>query len=152
MASSISKRNSKKRHTIIETAPKATLLMLLTGLFILFIGAFFVQRLDSPVALSEPLALIALYFGGAVGGAFCASRMDGKLSLSSALIASAILCVLLILAKAFVAEPEDPNGALISFITHLLVPLSAVLGALLCNRLKDKKETKNRKNHYRSKK
>ncbi len=152
MASSISKRNSKNQHTIIETAPKATLLMLLTGLFILFVGAFFIQRLDSPVALSEPLALIALYLGTAVGGAFCASRMDGKLSLSSALIASAILCVLLILAKAFVAEPENPNGSLTSFITHLLVPLSAVLGALICNRLKNKKEINYRKNHYRSKK
>lgn len=152
MASSISKRNSKTRHTVIETAPKATLLMLLTGLFILFVGAFFIQKLDSPVALSEPLALTALYLGTAVGGAFCASRMDGNLSFPSALAASAILCVLLILAKAFVAEPEDPNGAWISFITHLLIPLSAVLGALICNRLKIKKEIKNRKNHYRSKK
>ena len=152
MASSISKRNSKTRHTIIETAPKATLLMLLTGLFILFVGAFFIQKLDSPVALSEPLALTALYLGTAVGGAFCASRMEGRLSLSTALAASAILCVLLILAKAFVAEPKDPNGTLISFITHLLVPISAVLGALICNRLKIKKEIKNRKNHYRSKK
>lgn len=152
MASSISKRNSKTRHTVIETAPKATLLMLLTGLFILFVGAFFIQKLDSPIALSEPLALTALYLGTAVGGAFCASRMEGRLSLSTALAASAILCVLLILAKAFVAEPKDPNGALISFITHLLIPLSAVLGALICNRLKTKKEIKNRKNHYRSKK
>lgn len=152
MASSISKRNSKTRHNIIETAPKATLLMLLAGLFILFVGALFIQRLDSPVALSKPLALIALYCGTAIGGAFCASRMDGNLSFPSALAASAILCVLLILAKAFVAEPEDPNGTLISFITHLLVPPAAVLGALIYNRLKVKKEIKNRKNHYRSKK
>ena len=89
MASSISKRNSKTRHTVIETAPKATLLMLLTGLFILFVGAFIIQKLDSPVALSEPLALTALYLGTAVGGAFCASRMDGNLSFPSALAASA---------------------------------------------------------------
>ena len=150
MASSISKRNSKTRHTVIETAPKATLLMLLTGLFIFFDSL--IQKLDSPVAFSEPLALTALYLGTAVGGAFCASRMEGRLSLSTALAASAILCVLLILAKAFVAEPKDPNGTLISFITHLLVPVSAVLGALICNRLMINKEIKNRKNHYRSKK
>ena len=152
MASSISKRNSKNQYTIFETAPKATLLMLLTGLFILFVGAFFIQKLDSPVAFSKLFAPFALYLGAAVGGAFCASRMDGKLSLSSALIASSILCIILILAKAFVAEPNDPRGALISFIAHLLIPLTALLGAWIGNRLRIKKEIKNRKNHYRSKK
>ena len=152
MASSMSIRNSKTQHTVIETAPKATLLMLLTGLFILFVGAFFIQKIDSPVAFSELFAPFALYLGAAVGGAFCASRMDGKLSLSSALIASSILCIILILAKAFVAEPNDPRGALISFIAHLLIPITALLGAWICNRLRIKKEIKNRKNHYRSKK
>lgn len=152
MASSISKRNSKNQHTIIETAPKATLLMLLTGLFILFVGAFFIQRLDSPVALSKPFAYLALYVGAALGGTFCAARMDENLGIASSLIASSILCILLILAKAFIKAPDSTNGWLISIISHLLIPISAILGALICKRLKTNKEIKKRKNHYRSKK
>ena len=152
MASSISKHNSKIQHTVIETAPKATLLMLLAGLFILLLGALIVQSFDSPVALSSPVACLALYSGADVGGCFCATRLDDGLWLGCALISSSLLCVLLILAKAFVAAPEPSKGFMISLICHLLVPLSAVLGALICNRLKSNRKIQNRKNHYRRKK
>lgn len=152
MASSVSKRNSKNQHNIIETAPKATLLMLLAGLFILIIGAFFIQILESPVVFSAPWACFALYAGAATGGAFCSLRLDGKDIAACTFIASLILCALLILAKAFVKAPENPDDSLISFIMHLLVPLSALIGALICNWMKANKGIKKRKNHYRSKK
>ena len=149
MASSISKRNSKIQHTVIETAPKATLLMLLAGLFILLIGALIAQEFDSPVALSSPVACLALYTGAAVGGCFCAARLDNGLMIACSLISSSLLCVILIIAKAFVSAPETTKGFVISLICHLLVPVCALLGAVICNRIKANKEIKDRKKHYR---
>ncbi len=152
MASSTGKRNSKIQHTVIETAPKATLLMLLAGLFILLIGTLIIQNSDSPVALSSALACLALYFGAAVGGCFCAARLNERRMFGCSLTSSSLLCVILIIAKAFVAAPETTKGFAISLICHLLVPACAVLGAVICNHVKTNKEIKNRKAHYRRKK
>ena len=152
MASSISKRNSKTQHTVIETAPKATLLMLLTGLFILFAGAFFIQKLDSPIALSTPLAIFALYSGAISGGVLCSHRLHGRQALACAVISSAVICVMIIIAKAFIEAPQYLNGFVTSLITHLSIPIIAIVGALIGGRIKTNKEFKKRKNHYRSKK
>ena len=152
MASSISKRNSKTRHTVIETAPKATLLMLLTGLFILFAGAFFIQKLDSPIALSTPFAIFALYSGAISGGVFCSHRLHGRQALACAVISSAVICVMIIIAKAFIEAPQYPTGFVTSLITHLSILIIAIIGALIGGRIKTNKEFKKRKNHYRSKK
>jgi CDP-diglyceride synthetase len=152
MASSIIKRNPKIHHTVIETAPKATLLMLLTGLFILFLGALIVRNSASPTLFSAPIAYIALYTGNVLGGFFCSSKLEGTRAATCALASSALLCLLIILAKAFVEPAEEQNGFLISLLTHLLVPLSSVAGALLGERTKINKELKKRKKHYRSKK
>ena len=152
MASSISKRNSKNQYTIFETAPKATLLMLLTGLFILFVVAFFIQKLDSPIALSTPFAIFALYSGAISGGVFCSHRLHGRQALACAVISSAVICVMIIIAKAFIEAPQYPNGFVTSLITHLSIPIIAIVGALIGGRIKTNKEFKKRKNHYRSKK
>ena len=152
MASSTSKHISKIKHTIIETAPKATLLMLLAGLFILFLTSLFIQRLESPVAFSAPFAYFALYLGTAMGGCFCAWRLEGRIALMCAFLSSSILCLLLIVAKAFIASPAATASFLISFITHLLVPAFAMIGELIGNRIKSNTKMKKRKNHYRSKK
>ena len=152
MASSISKRNSKNQYTIFETAPKATLLMLLTGLFILFAGAFFIQKLNSPIALSTPFAIFALYSGAISGGVFCSHRLHGRLALACAVISSAVICVMIIIAKAFIEAPQYLNGFVTSLITHLSIPVLAIVGALIGGRIKTNKEIKKRKNHYRSKK
>ena len=152
MASSIIKRNPKIHHTVIETAPKATLLMLLTGLFVLFVGAFFIQKLDSPIALSTPFAIFALYSGAISGGVFCSHRLHGRQALACAVISSAVICVMIIIAKAFIEAPQYLNGFVTSLITHLSIPIIAIVGALIGGRIKTNKEFKKRKNHYRSKK
>lgn len=152
MASQTSIRNSKTHHTVIETAPKATLLMLLAGLFILFLGALLIRGTASPTVFSAPVALFALYTGSLAGGIFCSSELDGALGITGALIASALLCLLIIIAKAFLAAPENANGFLTSLITHLLIPLFSVAGALIGGKSKQTKELKKRKKHYRSKK
>ncbi len=152
MASSMSNRNSQTRHNIIETAPKATLLMLLTGLFILFLGALFTRNTTSPTSLSAPIAYLALYAGTTLGGFFCASRLEGSSGITSALISSSLFCLLIILAKAFIESPPTPNVFSVSLITHLLIPLSSVAGALLGGRRITNNELKKRKKHYRSKK
>lgn len=152
MASSISKRNSKIQHTIIETAPKATLLMLLAGLFILFLGALIIRGTPSPTLFSAPIAYFALYAGAVIGGYFCSARLEGARGLTCAFASSALLCLLILLAKAFISPSADPNGFWISLLTHLLVPLSSVAGAIIGGRSKTNKELKKRKKHYRSKK
>lgn len=152
MASLIRKRNSKIQHTIIETAPKATLLMLLAGLFILFLGALIIRNTQSPTVLSTPVAYLALYAGTILGGCFCATRLEGLRGVTCAFTSSALLCLLILTAKAFITPVEEPNGFLISLLTHLFVPLSSVTGAIIGGRSKANKELKKRKKHYRSKK
>ena len=152
MASSMSIRNSKTQHTVIETAPKATLLMLLAGLFILILGALCIHNTSSPTFFSAPIAYFALYSGCLLGGVFCSLRLDENLGIVCALISALLLCSLIILAKAFITTPEKTNVFLISLITHLLIPLFSAVGALTGRKYQKNKVHQKRKKNYRSKK
>lgn len=150
----ISKKNGRKAkkqtdvsHTVFETAPKAALLMLFTGLFILFISTFFTLNLPSPVALSRPIALTALLAGSAIGGLFCARRIESPGAFASAALAVLVLVILLIVAKELIPSTVSNSSATFSIVGYIACALSAISGALLGSK---NKKRKRRKKPFRS--
>ncbi len=155
MASSkVKKRTSNNQsdspRTIFETAPKAALLMLLSGLIILLIAALLSLRSSSPLSLAGPAALCALYIGAFVGGLFCSSQTDGADSIISSLIAALMIILLLITAKIFIPKPVASINPMLSVIFHSLTAAAAVLGALVGEKQRSTKRRRKKNKHYRS--
>lgn len=144
-------RNTKKQtdtsHTVFETAPKAALLMLFTGLFILLISTFFTLNLPSPIALSRPIALTALFAGSAIGGFFCARRIESSGAFASAALAVLVLVILLIVAKTLIPSTVSNSSSTFSIVGYISSALSAMLGVLLGSKTQKRKR---RKKTYRS--
>ncbi len=123
----------KSSHTVYETAPKAALIMLLSGLFILLISAAIAIRTASPIDLSRPAALISLYAGAAVGGLFCSKRLtEKKQAATSSLIASVILIIILILCKFIIPGGTYKADLTVSVLLHLLIIPVSALASILC--------------------
>lgn len=144
-------RNTKKQadtsHTVFETAPKAVLLMLLTGLFILLIATFFTLNLPSPVDFARPIALMSLFIGSAAGGFFCAKQTESPNAFAAAAIASVILILLLVTAKVLIPLTVRSSSLIFSIIGYIASIASAMAGVLLGNKTKRKIR---RKKTYRS--
>ena len=149
MASSIIK--TKVQHTVIETAPKATLLMSLAGLFILFVSALLIQNLESPMKLSRVIALFSVYSGVFIGGLYCGNRLNGGSATGASIASSVVVLLLLILAKILIPATTSASGSIYICVMHLLIPIFALLGALVGSRIRVQKETRKRKKYYRSK-
>lgn len=149
--SKTSSRSSKKQadtsHTVFETVPKAALLMLFSGLFILFISTLFTLNLPSPVAFARPIALSSLFIGAAIGGFFCSKRIDAPSSFACGALAVLLLVILLIIAKALIPATVSSIDASFSVIGYLLTAGSAMAGVLLGSKAQKRKR---RKKHYRS--
>lgn len=144
-------RNTKKQsdtsHTVFETAPKAVLLMLLTGLFILLISTIFILNLPSPIDFSRPIALMSLFIGAAAGGFFCSKQIEAPNAFAAAALASVILVILLIIAKTLIPTTVGGNNLTFSIIGYIASMASAMTGALFGSKTKRRKR---RKKTYRS--
>ena len=139
---------ARSERSITETAPKASLIMLLTGLFLLLIMTAVSADTPSPTGLSPILAPVALFSGIAVGGFFCGVRLQGADRYACAAISAAILTVLLLSVKLLIPSPDDRLTFPLGVILHLLTILSAIVGALIASRLPKRKHRK--KSKYRS--
>ena len=138
---------ARTERSITETAPKASLIMLLTGLFLLLIMTAVSANTPSPTELSPILAPLALYLGIAVGGFFCGLRLHGADGYACAAISAAILTALLLAVKLLIPAPDECLTFSVGVILHLLTVLSAILGALLAGRMPKRK--RRNKSKYR---
>ena len=145
--------HSKKREhgtpsvrSITETAPKASLIMLFTGLFVLFVTALFASGTPAPADLSVFLAPAALFLGTTAGGFYCGLRLRGGEGCACAAASSAMLAAVLLLSKLFIAAPKDKLSFTLAVILHLLTVLTAVAGAVIAGRAPKKKRRKKTRN------
>ncbi len=135
-------------HTIPETAPKAALIMLLSGLFVLFISALFILRAESPAALARPLSLVSLYLGAMAGGFYAAKLIpDGQAYIASA-AAAALLVALMVALKFILPDDGDALAPMLSLGLHGAVIGAAAFGTLAG--LKQPARRRKRKKHSRS--
>lgn len=141
-------QGSHAERSIFETAPKASLIMLLTGLFLLLVMAAAATNTPSPAELSPILAPIALLLGIAVGGFFCGVRLQGAEGYACAAISAAILTALLLAVKLLIPAPIERLTFAMGAILHLLTVLTAILGTLIAGRMPKRKRRK--KSKYRS--
>ncbi len=139
---------ARTERSITETAPKASLIMLFTGLFLLLIMTATSANAPSPTELSPIMAPVALHLGIAVGGFFCGVRLQGADGYACAAISAAILTALLLAVKLLIPAPDECLTFAVGVILHLLTVLSAILGALLASRMPKRKRRK--KSKYRS--
>lgn len=141
------KRQSEISHTVFETAPKAALLMLLTGLFILFFSALITLNLPSPAAFAQPIALTSLILGAAVGGCFCSKRLEVPNAYASGAFAVLFLIILLITAKFLIPTTVQSSSTAFNIIGYMLTAASAMAGVSLGS---VSRKNRRRKKHYRS--
>ena len=141
-------RGARAERSISETAPKASLIMLLTGLFLLLIMTLSSANAPSPTELSPILAPVALFLGIAVGGFFCGTRLQGGEGYACAALSAAILTALLLAVKLLIPAPDERLSLAVGVTLHLLTVLTAILGALIAGRLPKRRRRK--KSKYRS--
>ena len=139
---------TKAERSITQTAPKASLIMLLTGLFLLSIMTAVATGCASPTALTSILAPIALFLGVAVGGFLCGAWLDGASGYACGAISAAIVAMILLAVKLFIPAPDGSHPFAVGLFLNLLIILSAMLGVLLSSRMPKRK--RRRKSKHRS--
>ena len=145
------KRYTLGNHTersIFQTAPKASLIMLLTGLFLLLIMTVAATGSVSPTALTSILAPIALFIGVAVGGFFSGTWLEGSRGYACAGVSAVIVAAILLAAKLFIPIPDESHPFAVGIFLNLLIIISAFLGVLISSRMPKRK--RRRKTKHRS--
>ena len=128
--------------SIYETAPKAFLIMLFSGLFLLLIITAFISNTVSPVELTALAAPSALIAGCIIGGFFCGKRLRGADSVVGAVLSSAVLTASLLAAKIFITPPDDRLGFIVTLLLHLLTVAVSALSALSASRVPQRRRRK----------
>lgn len=148
-------RSDKRRHqagashSISETAPKASLIMLLSGLFLLSAFTFFIRNSPSPAELAVHFAPAALLIGAVIGGLFCGARLKGGEGYASAILSTAIIAAMLLAARIFIPAPADRSAMPVTVIFHLLMVAAVTLGTFIANA--KGKQRRRKKPKFRSK-
>ncbi len=127
------RRNASDSHSISETAPKASLIMLLSGLFLLSAFAFFIRNSPSPAELAVYFAPTALLIGVVIGGFYCGTRLKGGESYASAILSVALVTAILLAVKLFIPAPESRSALIVGIILHLMSVAAVTLGTFLAN-------------------
>ena len=144
------KHQAGDSHSISETAPKASLIMLLSGLFLLSAFTFFIRNSPSPSELAVHLAPAALIIGAALSGFFCGTRLNGGEGYTSAILSVAIVTVIILGARIFIPAPTNRSAMLTSIIFHLLTVAADMLGTFLASTKGKQKRRKKPKNRSKS--
>ena len=143
------KRNATDSHSIFETAPKASLIMLFSGLFVLFVLTLLIINSPSPTELSVFLAPASLLSGAAFGGLFCGMRLKGGRGCACAVLSALLVTSILLVARLFVPASLSRSSSVTFTILHLSTLGAAALGTVPANITGNSKRRKIRK--YRSK-
>ena len=138
------------KRSITETAPKATLIMLLSGLFLLLLLTASSVNSPAPADLSAIVGPLALFISVTIGGIFCGMRLQGADKYACAALSAAIMTAILLAAKLLISAPEDRFSPAVGMIFHLLTVLFSILGALVAGRFQG--TARRKKSKHRSKK
>lgn len=131
--------------SITETAPKATFIMLLSGLFLLLIMTVISANSSTPAELSKILGPLSLYAGIGSGGFFCGMRLRGADKFVCAVVSATALTAVLLAVKIIIPAPEERLSLVFGVIFHILAILIAIMGALVADKLPKRKRRKKSK-------
>lgn len=143
-------RGTPDTRSIPRIAPKASLIMLLSGLFLLFLSTLSVINTPAPAELTVFLAPISLFAGTVSGGFYCGLRLQGTEGYACAAISAAILTALLLAVKIIVPAPVDVQSLTFTVIFHILTVFAAVAGVFAANRIPKKRRRKKSRNRSKS--
>ncbi len=144
MKKSRTRNKSVSSHSMFETAPKAALIMLLSGLFIISASTFLALKTISPVSLARPVALCALYVGAGIGGAYCSCKLSRGDAYLASFIASVILAAVIFGARAIISDESEKTSIALSLALHLIIPIAAAIGAYAANLRPPKRKRRKR--------
>ncbi|MGM9642046.1 MAG: hypothetical protein ACI3XI_02435 [Eubacteriales bacterium] len=141
-------RKTISSHTVTSTAPKAALIMLLSGLLILVISTFFSLKAQSPVVLARPIGTVSLFSGALAGGFYAAKCLKDGQAYAASAIASALLIAVIIVTKFFIPASTAGLPLWLSPILHCAVIPFSFLGTLIGQKqpIKRKKHKKHKRN------
>lgn len=131
-----SDKKSSTKSKIAAKVPIVLLSMILSGLLMLIIAAYFSLKTDSPLLLSTPLSLIALYLCSFIGGIICALIFQNPDSYICALFSSSLLMLISLIAKAFIkSSPSTPQNVT-SVVLHALIVAACLAGVLITEKIR----------------
>lgn len=139
-------RSSTPERSITETAPKASFIMLFTGLFLLTIATAASLSSTMPADLSFFAAPISLFLGIIIGGFYCGKRLEGSQGYCCAAISATIVSAILLSCKLFIPAPKSSMTLAASIISNLFIIISALIGALTASKLPSRRRKRKSKN------
>lgn len=138
------------KHNFFKTVPMILLIMTASGLLLLTLSALFAYRSQSPLKLADLLPPVCLFISSVIGGYVSGRTTERPVSYLSALTASTVLALIMVLLRTFVPAPENTLKPSISFLFHSLIIISSLLGVLISERTHTARKSK-RKRSRRSK-
>lgn len=123
-------------NTFIAKVPIVLLTMILSGLLLLLVSAFLVLNSESPLILSTPLSLTALYLCSFIGGIVCSLMFDNPQSYIGALLASSAFTVIILIMKITVPQAPSAPQIMISIILHTFIIVACFAGVFLTERIR----------------
>lgn len=140
--------NTQPRRSILQTAPKASLIMLFSGLFLLLIITAISVNSANPTENATISAPAVLFVACVIGGVFCGTRFQSPQKYACAAVSSFIIISLLLLAKLFIYAPQDRTPFSIAIALHLVTFPAVMLGTAIVGKFPKKRRRK--KSKYRS--
>ena len=131
-----SDKKSSAKGTFIAKVPIVMLSMILSGLLLLLVSAYFALKTNSPLSLTAPLSLAALYLSSFIGGAVCAFLLEDPGSYVCALISSSVFTIITLISKLIIPKPESIMQTGPSIVLHVLIIAACLGGVFVTQRIR----------------
>lgn len=131
-----SEKTASSQGSLIAKVPIVLLSMILSGLLLLLISAYFALKTDSPILLSSPLSLAALYLSALVGGVVCSLTLEKPQSYICSIVSSSFFVIITVTLKAFIPKSLSSPQTIVSIFLHALIVLVCVAGVYAAEKCK----------------
>lgn len=140
-----SDKNSNSTKSVITKVPLVLLSMILSGLLLLTVSAYFLLKSESPLLLSRVAALICLYACAVIGGLISAGLFKGQRAYLCAILSSLAFTAIILIMKAFVPRSDASPTLPASILMHSAVIILASAGVLAYQKTKAQTNGRHRK-------
>ena len=131
--------------SLFAKVPIVLLTMILSGLLFLSVFAYAVLGNSSPITLSAPLSLSALYLCSFTGGCVSAMTLSRPNSYVCTILSSLIFSIILLVLKSFVPRPDSVLQTGSTIILHSLIAVVGIAGTYITERSRSRKYIRHKK-------
>ncbi len=139
-----SDKKASTNSAFIAKVPIVLLSMMLSGLLLLLISAYFALKTDSPLLLSSPLSAASLYICSFIGGTVCALMLGHPESYFAALLSSSAFALIILIMKAVIPQSSSSPRAGVSVIMHSLIVISCLAGVAITEKCRSHKNRRHK--------